>query len=81
MTAERTGDHWKQGLLLARGPGLGQGLAGSLRTQDIAPTFLDLLGTPSPAGYEGESVLPILRAKQLDPQVLGARRSAAVTQP
>lgn len=81
MTAERTGDHWKQGLLLARGPGLGQGPAGSLRTQDIAPTFLDLLGIPSPAGYEGESVLPMLLPKQLDPQVLGARRSAAVTQP
>jgi predicted AlkP superfamily phosphohydrolase/phosphomutase len=62
MTAERTGDHWKQGLLLARGPGLGQGAVGSLRTQDVAPTLLDLVGVPSPAGYEGESVHVMLQA-------------------
>jgi predicted AlkP superfamily phosphohydrolase/phosphomutase len=62
MAAERTGDHWKQGLLLARGPGLRQGLVGSLRTEDVGPTLLDLLGIPRPAGYEGQSVLPMLRS-------------------
>src|SRR5262249_20812057 len=62
MTAERTGDHWKQGLLLARGPGLGKGSGGSLRTQDVGPTLLDLVGIPRPAGYEGESVLSMLQS-------------------
>ncbi len=66
-TAERTGDHWKQGLLLARGPELRQGPVGSLRTQDVGPTLLDLLGVPGPAGYEGESVLPMLQTPMQAP--------------
>jgi predicted AlkP superfamily phosphohydrolase/phosphomutase len=60
LSADRTGDHWKQGLLLARGPELRPGPAGSLRTQDIAPTLLEMLGIPIPAGYEGQSALPML---------------------
>jgi predicted AlkP superfamily phosphohydrolase/phosphomutase len=60
--ADRTGDHWKEGLLLARGPGFTPGLAGALRTEDVGPTLLDLVGIPIPAGYEGQSVLTLLRA-------------------
>ena len=53
--ADRTGDHWQQGLLLGRGPLFGHGEIGPIRTQDIAPTLLDLLGVPIPSGYEGRS--------------------------
>ncbi len=62
FSADRTGDHWKQGLLLARGPGFNQGLVGSLRTEDVGPTLLELLGIPIPAGYEGQSALTMLRS-------------------
>lgn len=56
MTADRTGDHWQQGLLLGRGPLFQRGAIGQLRTQDIAPTLLELFGVPIPSRYEGHSV-------------------------
>ena len=57
MTAERTGDHWQHGLLLGQGPLFRHGAIGAIRTQDIAPTLLDLLGVPIPSGYEGRSAV------------------------
>jgi hypothetical protein len=60
LAAERTGDHWAQGLLIGRSPHFGRGEIGEIRTQDLAPTLLDLLGVPVPAGYEGRSVAAAL---------------------
>jgi predicted AlkP superfamily phosphohydrolase/phosphomutase len=56
LTAERTGDHWPQGLLIGRSPHFVSGDIGEIRTQDVAPTLLDLLGVPVPAEYEGCSL-------------------------
>ena len=56
LAAERTGDHWAQGLLVGRSPHFCRGEIGEIRTQDLAPTLLDLLGVAIPPGYEGRSV-------------------------
>jgi predicted AlkP superfamily phosphohydrolase/phosphomutase len=60
LAAERTGDHWAQGFLIGRSPHFGRGEIGEIRTQDLAPTLLDLLGVPIPNSYEGRSVAPEL---------------------
>jgi len=57
LVADRTGDHWQQGLLLGRGPRLRRGETSPMRTQDVAPTVLEFLGVPVPGDYEGQSVL------------------------
>jgi hypothetical protein len=38
------------------GPLFGHGEIGEIRTQDLAPTLLDLLGVSVPSTYEGQSV-------------------------
>ncbi len=58
LSADRSGDHWQQGLLLGRGPAFPRRETTSIRTQDVAPTLLDLLRVPIPGHYEGQSVLP-----------------------
>lgn len=63
MTAPRTGDHVQEGLLLGKGPGLSPGAIEGLRTQDVAPTVLDLLGVPVPTTFEGSSVLARVQGK------------------
>lgn len=63
MTAPRTGDHVQEGLLLGKGPGLSRGVIEGLRTQDVAPTVLDLLDVPIPATFEGRSVLARVQEK------------------
>jgi len=57
LVADRTGDHWQQGLLLGRGPRFRRGETSPMRTQDVAPTLLEFLSVPVPSDYEGESVL------------------------
>jgi len=64
QASPRTGDHVQHGLLLGRGSLLRHGMVGDMRTQDVAPTLLDLLGVPVPGGYEGRSVLPMLLGVQ-----------------
>ena len=63
LSAARTGDHSQRGLLLARGRGLRRGHTGPIRTEDVAPTLLDLLGIPSPSEYEGRSALALLQSR------------------
>jgi predicted AlkP superfamily phosphohydrolase/phosphomutase len=58
LSADRTGDHWQQGLLLGRAPAFFRGESAPIRTQDVAPTLLDLLGVPIPGHYEGRSAKP-----------------------
>ena len=62
LSADLTGDDWKQGLLLARGPGFRPGPTGWIRAQDVAPTLLSLLDSPIPVAYEGQSALTMLRS-------------------
>ena len=62
LEAQRTGDHWQQGLLLGRGPRFRTGEIEQLCSEDVAPTLLDLLDVPIPAGYEGRSVVEHLKA-------------------
>lgn len=38
-----------------------------VRNIDIAPTVLDLVGVPIPAGFEGESLLPLIEADAPEP--------------
>jgi predicted AlkP superfamily phosphohydrolase/phosphomutase len=61
LAASRTGDHWQGGLLLARSGDFRRGEMAPLRTQDVAPTLLDLLGVEIPATYEGRSVAASMR--------------------
>jgi predicted AlkP superfamily phosphohydrolase/phosphomutase len=76
LVADRTGDHRHRGLLLGRGLRFGPAATSPMRTQDVAPTLLDLLGVPIPSDYEGQSVLS--RSLEFGP---GARRAADVTWP
>lgn len=62
LETPRTGDHWQQGLLVGRGPRFRVGEIEQLRSEDVAPTLLDLLDVPIPAGYEGRSVVGQLKA-------------------
>ena len=56
LAADRTGDHWQQGLPLGREPVFSRGETATIRTQDVAPIPLDL-GVAIPAHYEGQSAL------------------------
>ena len=49
----RTGDHRLDGLLLARGPGLGRGAAPAVRSIDLGPTVAARLGVELD-GVDGE---------------------------
>ena len=58
--------------LVARGPGVrgGRVVDDFTLLQDLAPTVLELAGAPLPAGMDGRSLLPLLRAEasgQIDP--------------
>jgi predicted AlkP superfamily phosphohydrolase/phosphomutase len=54
----RSGNHRREGFLIAAGPGFqGGGLGESLRVVDLAPTALELLGLPMPASFQGRSIL------------------------
>lgn len=57
LEADRTGDHRQQGLLLGRGLPPEWARKSSMRTEDLAPTMLDLLGIAIPSVFEGESAL------------------------
>lgn len=50
----RRGNHRHEGLLIAAGPGMSVGAAPEgLAIQDLAPTFLALLGVPAPGQLDG----------------------------
>jgi hypothetical protein len=51
------GNHRPEGVLLLRGPGIARGsrLSGA-RIEDVAPTFLHLLGEPIPEDFDGRSL-------------------------
>jgi len=55
--------------LIVRVPGHGQGrrVPGLVRTVDILPTLLDLLGVEAPAGLDGASLRPLIEG-QPDPE-------------
>jgi arylsulfatase A-like enzyme len=53
--------------LLARGPRFRPGEASPIRTEDVAPTLLELVGVPVPEAYEGESALPTWEAAPPSP--------------
>jgi predicted AlkP superfamily phosphohydrolase/phosphomutase len=57
FAGHRTGDHWANGLLIARGMGFQSGNVNELvRTQDIGPTVLDFFGVQRPPGCEGHAL-------------------------
>jgi predicted AlkP superfamily phosphohydrolase/phosphomutase len=62
LAAARTGDHHAGGLLLGRGPHFRPAAVEGIRTQDLAPTLLGLVGVPIPAAYEGRSIAAELTA-------------------
>jgi predicted AlkP superfamily phosphohydrolase/phosphomutase len=54
----RSGNHCRQGFLLAAGPSIAcGGLPDTAHILDLAPTVMDLLGLPQPAGWQGHSLL------------------------
>jgi predicted AlkP superfamily phosphohydrolase/phosphomutase len=53
----RSGNHRREGFLIAAGPGFERGLAESVRVIDLAPTTLQLLGLVLPASFQGRSIL------------------------
>jgi len=63
-TSRRTGEHWPEGFVLARGPGIAAGAtvtAEEAGVMDVAPTILELLGVPAPAEMEGRALRELLR--------------------
>jgi arylsulfatase A-like enzyme len=54
-------------LLLGAGVGSGRRVAQPISLLDVAPTILELLGAPVPAGYEGRSLLPSMRGEATPP--------------
>jgi len=53
----RTGNHHRQGFVIAAGPGFDPAyLADTGSILDLAPTALDLLSLPMPAGFRGRSL-------------------------
>jgi predicted AlkP superfamily phosphohydrolase/phosphomutase len=50
-----TGSHRREGMLLVYGPGIEPGSLGHVKTADLVPTWLELLGAPLPEGLEGSS--------------------------
>jgi arylsulfatase A-like enzyme len=61
--------------LVVRAPGIarGQRLGGAVQLEDVAPTALELLGLPAPAGLDGRSLAPWLRG-----EASGSPRAAAL---
>ena len=59
----RTGQHRMQGIFTAYGPNIkaGYGLNRNIRTWDIAPTILHLLGLPVPRFMDGDIIKSIFR--------------------
>jgi len=55
--------------LLARGPRFRPGEASPIRTEDVAPTLLELVGVPVPEAYESESALPTWEATPPHPRL------------
>jgi len=55
-----TGAHRREGMVLASGPGIAPTDLGRVRTVDLVPTWLDLLGVPVPKEIEGTSFAPAL---------------------
>jgi arylsulfatase A-like enzyme len=45
-------------MLLVYGPGIEPGNLGPVKTVDLVPTWLELLGVPMPEGLEGSSFAP-----------------------
>jgi len=59
----RTGDHTRDGLYIALGPGLDPGRTDrSVAIVDFAPTFAALLGVPASAAFEGRVISELLGA-------------------
>ena len=60
----RTGDHRREGLFMATGPGIRPGrLARSVSIMDFAPTFCALLGTALP-GADGQPIIELVNGVQ-----------------
>jgi predicted AlkP superfamily phosphohydrolase/phosphomutase len=51
-----TGSHRREGILLVRGPGIERTELGCVRTVDLVPTWLELLGVSIPRELEGSSL-------------------------
>jgi predicted AlkP superfamily phosphohydrolase/phosphomutase len=63
-TSRRTGEHWPDGFVLARGPRIAPGAtvtAEDACVMDVAPTILELLGVPATAEMEGRALRELLR--------------------
>jgi predicted AlkP superfamily phosphohydrolase/phosphomutase len=62
-----TGTHRREGMLLVCGRGVEPGDLGSVRTVDLAPTWLDLLGVPAGDRCEGSSFAAYLKKSSNEP--------------
>jgi predicted AlkP superfamily phosphohydrolase/phosphomutase len=56
-------NHAQDGLYIAAGPGIAAGVRSDAHLLDVAPTVLEILGIPEPAGMRGTSMLPALAAR------------------
>lgn len=61
-TAERSGTHTREGVLIAAGPGIRPGAALSAGLMDVAPTVLHLMGSPVPAESDGQVLVDLFEA-------------------
>lgn len=77
-TANTHGDHLErllanQVVLGFRGPGLRRDVTSELvRTIDVYPTVLELVGLPVPGGLDGRSLVPLMRGEHEPPRELFA---------
>ena len=73
VTGIRTSNHTSNHRGWVAGPGVAKGMTRTARTVDIAPTLLSRIGTPVPAGLDGEAIPALGAAARQFPNGEGPR--------